>query len=196
MIKFHNVSLYKSVWLDSKEVFFDQKKEIIFVWRSNVGKSSIMNAIFNKKDLVKTSTQPGKTKRANMFLVENKYYCTDLPWYGFAKVSKEMRAELDGLISWYIEEQKHNIVKGVLLIDSKLWPQQSDIDMYKYLLDLWIEILIVLSKVDKLSKSQLHKTLLSCKKLFFWQDIIWVSVPKKVNILALCKYLSSTLLSK
>jgi len=102
-----NVEFYKSVWLWAKEVFFDDRKEIIFVWRSNVWKSSILNALFNKKDLVKTSAKPWKTKLANIFLVENKYYFTDLPGYWFAKLWKELKEELDWLISWYIEERKY-----------------------------------------------------------------------------------------
>ena len=72
-MKLNDVKFYKSVWLWSKEVFIDEKSEVVFVGRSNVGKSSIMNALFEKKDLVKTSSKPGKTKLANLFLVENKF---------------------------------------------------------------------------------------------------------------------------
>lgn len=65
-----------------------------------------MNALFDTKDLVKTSSTPGKTRNANLFLVDNKYYFTDLPGYGFAKMGKEKQKGIDGLISWYIEEKK------------------------------------------------------------------------------------------
>ena len=75
-----------SVSLGSEKIFFDTRKEIVFVGRSNVGKSSVMNALFGKKDLVKTSARPGKTKTANIFEVGRKYYFTDLPGYGFAKM--------------------------------------------------------------------------------------------------------------
>jgi GTP-binding protein len=85
-MKFSDVVFNKSVSLGSDEVMFEDKNEIIFVGRSNVGKSSIMNAIFDKKDLVKTSSRPGKTKTANIFTVANKYWLTDLPGYGFAKM--------------------------------------------------------------------------------------------------------------
>ena len=84
-MKFSDVKFYKSVWLWTKEVYFDLKSEVIFVGRSNMWKSSLMNAIFEKKDLVKTSSTPGKTRLANLFIVANKYYLTDLPGYGFAK---------------------------------------------------------------------------------------------------------------
>ncbi|MGB2111037.1 MAG: GTPase [Patescibacteria group bacterium] len=85
-MKFSDVVFNKSIALQSQDIMFENKKEVIFVGRSNVGKSSIMNALFEKKDLVKTSSRPGKTKTANIFTVANKYWLTDLPGYGFAKM--------------------------------------------------------------------------------------------------------------
>ena len=158
-MKLADVKFYKSIWLKSDEIYFDDKKEIVFVWRSNMWKSSLLNTIFQKKDLVKTSSKPWKTRLANLFLVENKYYFTDLPGYGFAKLWKELREELDWLISWYLEERKNSIKKVVMLIDSRLWPQDSDFEMYQYILDLELPVLIVLSKSDRLSKSELKKYL-------------------------------------
>jgi len=193
-MKLSQVKFHKSVWLWSKEVHLDEKWEIIFVWRSNVGKSSIMNALFEKKDLVKTSSRPGKTLLANMFLVENKYYLTDLPGYGFAKLWKNLKDQLDGLISWYMEEKAEYIKKVVILIDTKLWAQQVDIDMYKYILDLWLPITIVLSKTDKLSKSEVAKSLAHAKNQFFGQEIIPVSSLKKAWIRELEKSIKAALL--
>ncbi|USN58330.1 MAG: 50S ribosome-binding GTPase [Candidatus Peribacteria bacterium] len=119
-MKIQEVRFDKSVSIQDTELFFDARKEIIFVGRSNVGKSSLMNAIFHKKDLVKTSSRPGKTKTANLFLVNNKFYYTDLPGYGFAKLGKELKEHLDALISWYVEERKPYIKQVVILIDSKI----------------------------------------------------------------------------
>lgn len=195
-MNFKEVKFYKSIWLWSSEVVFDEKKEIIFVGRSNVWKSSILNALFQKKDLVKTSSRPWKTTLVNLFLLENKYYFTDLPWYGFAKLWKEHKEELDWLISWYIEERKRNIKKVVILIDSKLWPQEKDIEMYKYLLELEIPVLIVLSKIDKLWNDQIQKSINYTKNIFFWQDIIAVSSTKKTWLVELEKYLKTILKSK
>ncbi len=195
-MNFSEVKFYKSIWLWSKEVFFDEKKEILFVGRSNVGKSSIMNAIFQKKDLVKTSARPGKTTLVNLFLVENKYYLTDLPWYGFAKLWKEHKEELDWLISWYIEEKKKYIKRVIILIDAKLWAQQKDIDMYKYLLELEMPVAIVLSKIDKLPKNEIQKSISHAKNNFFGQDIFPVSSLKKTWLKELEKFLKSNLISK
>ena len=181
-MKLLDVKFYKSLWLWSKELYIDEKSEILFVWRSNVWKSSIMNTLFNKKDLVKTSSKPGKTRLANLFLVENKYYFTDLPWYWFAKLWKNLKEELDWLISWYLEEKSEYIKKVIILIDSKLWAQQVDIDMYKFILDLELPVTIVLSKIDKLSKSELSKSISHNKNQFFWQEIIPVSSTKKLWI--------------
>ena len=191
-----NVKFCKSVWLWSKNVFFDEKKEIIFVWRSNVWKSSIMNALFQKKSLVKTSSRPWKTTLVNIFEVENKYYFTDLPWYWFAKLWKEHKEELDWLISWYIEERRENIKKVVILVDSKLWPQKTDLEMYKFLLEFEMNVVIVLSKIDKLSKSEISKSLKFTKEKFFWQDIFVISALKKTWLKEFEKYLKQILLSK
>lgn len=195
-MRLSNVKFYKSVWLWSKEVFIDEKGEVLFVWRSNVGKSSVMNALFEKKDLVKTSSRPGKTLLANLFNVENKYYLTDLPGYGFAKLGKTLKGELDGLISWYLEEKAEYIKKVVILIDSKLWPQQVDIEMYKYILGLELPVTIVLSKIDKVSRTELDKSLLQAKNDFFWQEIIQVSSTKGLGIKELDKSIRKSLTEK
>lgn len=187
MIK--SVKYYKSIDINAKEVFFDEKKEIFFIGRSNVWKSSLMNAIFKKKNLVKTSSVPGKTKTANLFLVNNKYYFTDMPWYGFAKLGKEKQADLDNLINWYVEERKYYIQTVVILIDSKLGPQESDIDMYRHLLDLDLDITIVLTKIDKISNNILAKSISKSKEAFFGQEINKVSAKTWIWIKELEKLL-------
>ena len=195
-MKLSDVKFYKSVWLWSKEVHIDEKGEVIFVWRSNVGKSSIMNALFEKKDLVKTSSKPGKTRLANLFLIENKYYLTDLPGYGFAKLGKNLKEELDWLISWYMEEKWEFIKKVVILIDTKLWAQEVDIEMYKFILELGLPVTIVLSKIDKISKNEVAKSLAHAKTQFFWQEIIPVSSLKKTWIRELEKSIKKCLSEK
>lgn len=192
-IKFSDVKFYKSVSLWTSEVFFDNKKEVIFVGRSNMWKSSLMNSIFEKKDLVKTSSVPGKTRLANIFVVSNKYYLTDLPWYWFAKLWKEFKDELDWLISWYLEERRESIKNVIMLIDSKLWAQQSDIDMYEFILKLELPVTIVLSKIDKLSNSEISKSVNHASEMFFWQNIVPVSSTKRVWINELCKIISKSL---
>ena len=194
-MKLSDVKFYKSVGLETAEVMFDAKAEVVFVGRSNVGKSSIMNALFEKKDLVKTSARPGKTKLANIFTVANKYYMTDLPGYGFAKLGKNLKEQLDGLISWYLEERTTHLKKVIILIDSKLGAQQTDLDMYKYILELELPVTIVLSKIDKIGKNELNKSLAHAREIFFWQEIIAVSSTKKLGINELSKSIKTALLS-
>jgi len=193
-MKLSDVKFYKSVGLETSEIMFDAKNEVVFVGRSNVGKSSIMNALFEKKDLVKTSARPGKTKLANIFTVANKYYMTDLPGYGFAKLGKNLKEQLDGLISWYLEERTTHLKKVVILIDSKLGAQQTDLDMYKYILELELPVTIVLSKIDKIGKNELNKSLSHAREMFFWQEIIPVSSTKKLWINELTKSIKAALL--
>ncbi|MDD3303163.1 MAG: ribosome biogenesis GTP-binding protein YihA/YsxC [Candidatus Gracilibacteria bacterium] len=187
MIK--SVKFEKSVDIKSKEVFFDEKKEILFLGRSNVGKSSLMNALFEKKDLVKTSSMPGKTRTANLFLVNNKYYFTDMPGYGFAKLGKEKKQDLDNLINWYLEERMQYIRTVVVLIDSKLGPQESDIEMYRHLLDMEMDITIVVTKTDKVGNNDIKRVISLCEEAFFGQTIHLVSAKKTIGVNELKKEL-------
>jgi len=177
-MKLKSVEFSKSVAINAEKIFLDNKKEIIFIWRSNVGKSSLMNALFNRKDLVKTSSRPGKTKHANIFIVNGKYNFTDLPWYWFAKLWKEIKEHLDALNSWYMDERLDYLKKAVIVIDTKIWPQQADIDMYEYLLELGVPMFIVLSKIDRLNNSDIQKSLNHTKSILVWQPIFPVSSKK------------------
>jgi GTP-binding protein len=149
-----------------------------------------MNALMQKKDLVKTSSKPGKTRTANIFFVNAKYHFTDLPGYGFAKMGQTMREDLDALISWYLEEKKHTIKQVVLVCDGKIGPQQTDIDMYKYITeDIKLPITVVMSKVDKLGKAEVSKTKAYTQNVFFGARVMTISSVKKDGIDELRKVL-------
>lgn len=183
----------KSISIESNKVSFDNKKQIVFVGRSNVGKSSLMNALFQKKDLVKTSSLPGKTKLANIFKVNNKYDFVDLPGYGFAKLWQEQKAKLDALISWYLEEFRFDIKKIVVVLDSKLGPTDTDIDMYKFLQEFQVPLIFVLNKIDKLSNNDIFKSIKHTEWIFFWQRIVTVSAKNNIWIDELRKELMQSL---
>ncbi len=174
------VSFDKSISIESNKVSFDNKKQIVFVWRSNVGKSSLMNAIFQSKDLVKTSSLPGKTKLANLFKVNNKYHFVDLPGYWFAKLWLIEKDKLDALISWYLEEFSPEIKKIVIVLDSKLGPTETDIDMYKFLWEFGIPLLFVLNKIDRLSNNEIQKSVSHTQDIFFWQKVMSVSAKNNI----------------
>ena len=129
------------------------KKECCFIGRSNVGKSSLLNAITKTKKLAKTSKTPGRTQSINVFEVNNKIKIIDLPGYGFAKVSKVMRENLIALIENYIE-YRTELDHVFLLIDSKVGIKNSDIDMLDFLNNCSRNFSVILTKIDKISFNQ------------------------------------------
>lgn len=183
----------KSISIESNKVSFDNKKQIVFVGRSNVGKSSLMNAIFQKKDLVKTSSLPWKTKTANIFKVNNKYEFVDLPGYWFAKLGQIQKDKLDALISWYLEEFRFDIKKIVVVLDSKLGPTETDIDMFKFIGEFQVPLIFVLNKIDKLSNNDIFKSIKHTEWIFFWQRVVAVSAKNNIWIDELRKELMESL---
>lgn len=181
-MKIENVVFDKAIAIDTERVSFNEKKQVVFIWRSNVGKSSLLNSIFNTKDLVKTSSLPGKTKTANLFLVNNKYHFVDLPGYWFAKLWLENKAKIDALISWYLEEFSPYIKMVFVVLDSKIWPSEVDIDIYKFLSELSLPVTFLSNKVDKLSNNEIFKSISHTESLFFWQRVIPVSAKSWVWI--------------
>ncbi len=135
-------------------VFEDALPHVAFIGRSNVGKSSTINALTKIKGLAKTSSAPGATKQINMFLVNNKFYIVDLPGYGFVKGSVAKRDVLHNLIEEYLsfvfEEQKI-----VLIIDAKVGPTKDDLDILSSLERLGKNIVIAVNKIDKLKNSEI-----------------------------------------
>ncbi|WP_185286457.1 ribosome biogenesis GTP-binding protein YihA/YsxC [Chryseobacterium indologenes] len=146
--------------------------EYAFIGRSNVGKSSLINAMMNHKDLAKTSQTPGKTQLINHFLVNENWYLTDLPGYGYAKVSKVQRKDFEKLITNYILNRR-NLVNLFVLVDSRHNPQKIDLEFIQWCGESGVPFSIVFTKSDKLKpnaviknvedyKTELHKT---------WEDL-------------------------
>ena len=130
---------------------------IAFAGKSNVGKSSVINRILNRKNLARVGSAPGKTTHINYFLIDKKVYLVDLPGYGYAKVSNADRERWDDLINSYFEAPRHHTLL-VQLIDCRHAPSADDLQMLKYLHYHQIPFVVALTKVDKLKKSQLAKT--------------------------------------
>ena len=127
--------------------------EYAFIGRSNVGKSSLINALTNNKKLAKTSGTPGKTKLINHFVINESWFLVDLPGYGYAKVSKKERNEIKKLIHGYFEKRKQ-LVNTFVLIDSRHKPQKIDVDFINMLGAKQYPFSIVFTKIDKLSEKQ------------------------------------------
>ncbi len=130
-------------------------KEIAFIGRSNVGKSSLINFLTNNSKLAKTSSNPGKTKQIVHFLINNSWYLVDLPGYGFAKVSKTQREKFNKLINYYILK-RDNLHCLFVLIDSRIPPQEIDIEFINNLGFNGIPFSIIFTKTDKVSQSKLN----------------------------------------
>ncbi len=159
--------------------------EYAFIGRSNVGKSSLINMLCNRKNLAKISSQPGKTQLINHFLINDKWYLVDLPGYGFAKVPKHLREKWEKFITSYIFQRK-NLISLFTLIDSRIPPQQNDLNFMYNLGIHQIPFVIVFTKTDKLKKNEKEKNLAFYKKelLKTWEslpEIIMTSATDKTG---------------
>ena len=134
----------------------NDKPEIAFAGKSNVGKSSLINALLNRKSFARTSSEPGKTQTINFYNINNAMYCVDLPGYGFAKVSKEVQAKWGKMIEGYLKTSP--MLKAVfLLIDIRHEPGANDKHMYQWILEQGFEPVIIATKLDKINRSQIQK---------------------------------------
>ncbi len=141
----------------------NDKPEIAFAGKSNVGKSSLINALLNRKSLARTSSQPGKTQTINFYNINDAMYCVDLPGYGFAKVSKETQEKWGKMIENYLHKSK--MLKAVfLLIDIRHEPGVNDRNMYQWILANGYEPIIIATKLDKINRSQIAKNVKIIKK--------------------------------
>lgn len=132
--------------------------EFAFAGKSNVGKSSLINAIMNRKSYARTSSQPGKTQTINFYNINEEFYLVDLPGYGYAKVSQETKAKWGKMIEKYLQRSQQ--LKAVfLLIDIRHDPSANDRDMYEWIVHNGFEPIIIATKSDKISRGQIDKHL-------------------------------------
>jgi len=134
----------------------DNKKEFLLVGRSNVGKSSFINTIINRKNFARTSATPGKTQTLNFYKVNDEFYLVDAPGYGFAKVRNSLKKKFGLIMESYLKS-RDNLQRVFLLIDFRHKPTEDDILMYDYLKYYNIPVTIVCTKVDKVSKNSHEK---------------------------------------
>ena len=134
----------------------NDKMEIAFAGKSNVGKSSLINALVNRKSLARTSGQPGKTQTINFYNVNDSLYLVDLPGYGYAKVSRKAKEQWGKLIERYLHSSKQ-LTAVFLLIDIRHEPSVNDKTMYEWILHNGYEPIIIATKLDKIKRSQVAK---------------------------------------
>lgn len=162
-IELEQVAGFKSQW-PSENI-----EEIAFVGRSNVGKSSFINAFLGRKSLAKTSSIPGKTRTINFYNIDNKFRLVDLPGYGYAKVSKKEKEKWDKLINEYLHDRE-NLKEVFLLVDIRHEPTDLDRQMYAWIIDSGFTGFIIATKYDKISKNQLQKHIKAIMKKLDVED--------------------------
>ena len=131
----------------------NDKPEIAFAGKSNVGKSSLINALMNRKSLARTSSQPGKTQTINFYNINDELYYVDLPGYGYARTSETARRQFEKMIRDYILKRE-NLVCLFVLIDSRLEPQKIDLEFMEWLGENGVPFVMIFTKADKLSATQ------------------------------------------
>lgn len=148
------------------------KPEFAFIGRSNVGKSSLLNMLTNRKNLAKTSNKPGKTQTINHFIINDLWYLVDLPGYGYAKVSREKREGFGKIIENYVLKRE-NLHCLFILIDARLEPQKIDLEFIQWSGEKEIPLCLVFTKADKLTKNLLNRNVFVYKTalLKMWEDL-------------------------
>ncbi|WP_299361388.1 ribosome biogenesis GTP-binding protein YihA/YsxC [Winogradskyella sp.] len=146
--------------------------EYAFIGRSNVGKSSLINMLTNRKSLAKTSGRPGKTQLINHFIINNSWYLVDLPGYGYARVSKSSKKTFQKFITNYFE-QRQQLVSAFVLVDIRHQPQRIDLDFMQYLGESGIPFGIIFTKADKLKPNAIDRHVNEyCKELLeTWEEL-------------------------
>lgn len=180
-----NVKFEASVYEFNKLIKTD-KPQIVLVGKSNVGKSSFINAISNQKKLAKVGQTPGKTRSINYYNVNNEFYIVDLPGYGYSTMSEAEKNKINRLIDVYISKTPE--IKHIyFLVDIRNNPSANDRQMYEWLLDKKIPFSIIATKADKVAKTKMEDyTKEITKQLFAKENIIPFSADKKINIDVIC----------
>lgn len=172
--------------------------EIVLVGKSNVGKSSFVNTMINRKSLARTSSEPGKTRQINFYNIDNSFYFVDLPGFGYSKMSKEEQVKVGNFIEEYLKIRKQ-ISLIIFLIDIRHAPSQNDILMYNYIINkAGHPCLIIANKADKIAPTKLADTVRNLQQLInplkdlpflpfssekkVYTDSVWKEIEKLVSI--------------
>lgn len=172
---------YITSGMNSEHFPLDGKNEFLFLGRSNVGKSSLINYLSNRKNIARTSKVPGKTIMLNFFLVNDEFYFVDSPGYGYAKRSKKQIEDFGKMIENYLLNRE-NLKKVYLLVDYKVGPTKDDLIMYDYLKYFNINLIIVATKIDKLNQKEKSEARKRFKKHFKDEVIILTSAFKNIGL--------------
>jgi GTP-binding protein len=174
-----------------------QNPEFAFIGRSNVGKSSLINLLVDRKNLAKTSSTPGKTQTINHFLINKSWNLVDLPGYGYAAVSRSSRHAWGKMLEQYLTKRE-NLFCTFVLLDVRIPPQKSDFDFLTWMGEQQLPIAIILTKSDKLKQQELarSKKAIETKLLERWEELpplFVTSTEKKIGRKELLEFISKSL---
>ena len=193
-LNIHNSKFILSA-VNSNQFPKDDLPEVVFVGRSNVGKSSILNALLNRKNLAYVGSTPGKTQQINFFNIDEKLYFVDLPGYSFSVMGKEKSEKISKVIDSYLKSRK-NIALVMMLVDIRHKPSKDDVLMYEYLINSDLNFVIVPTKADKVPITKVNDY---CKVIQDELnapeeiDIIPISSTRKNNLEAIWQVISQIL---
>ena len=137
--------------------------EVVLVGKSNVGKSSFINTMINRKKLARTSSEPGKTRQLNFYNMDDKFYFVDLPGYGYSKMSKQEQVKVGEFIEYYLQHRKESCLI-IFLVDIRHDPTQNDFLMYDYVIRSGLPCMILANKADKIAKTKVDDTAKNIQK--------------------------------
>jgi GTP-binding protein len=176
----------------AKDLLNDNEGKIVFLGRSNVGKSSLINKLLNRRNFARTSSKPGKTVSINYYLINESFYFVDLPGYGYAKISKQETRRVRALISAFFEAVK-NVKLVMILIDSRRGFMDSDLEILAKIINKGFKLLTVLTKSDKLRNSELVIQKKNLKKNY-GLNVVTFSTKSEDNREEVLKYINQALM--
>uniref|UniRef100_A0A7V4N3Q8 Probable GTP-binding protein EngB n=1 Tax=Thermodesulfobacterium geofontis TaxID=1295609 RepID=A0A7V4N3Q8_9BACT len=194
---FKQIEFIKSVY-DLKDLPPPEFPEIAFLGRSNVGKSSLINVILNRKNIARISSTPGFTKSINFFRIDYQFYLVDLPGYGFAKAPAELQKKWKYLVEGYLKAVR-DFCLLILIFDIRRIPDELDINLVKFVKSIKKPFCIVLNKIDTLSKKEINKQVKNYIEVFVLNPdfpIFLTSCKEKENIEPLRKFILSKIKSR
>lgn len=166
--------------LGTADVSSDESRPTFaFVGRSNVGKSSVINSLVNRRDLVRSSSTPGRTQEINYFLINESIYFADLPGYGYAKIPRKQREKIQKLLAWFLGAAEVKIDAAVLIVDVNIGLKESDFDILELLHSIGRKVILVANKADKSSKTAVLKQMNLIKGVVGACDLVSYSAKTK-----------------
>lgn len=178
MITIKSAQFVKGV-VGSDPILKEKRPQIAFVGRSNVGKSSVINALTGTKGLAISSSTPGRTLQLNFFDIDGMAFFVDLPGYGYSKTSLKQAEKMRKMIMWYLEHNEYKPEKIVLIIDGLVGPKKFDIEMMELLNENGYNVIVVANKMDKVKASELVKKQRAIMEKLETENIVYFSTKTK-----------------